>query len=716
MADMIDEAVGNTRNTRSNQIDTTQKSSSIIDNKGMLDLQKFIEGYKELASELKKTFKEAEHSTELAWETAEKIAKEAQSISHSVKDYNTEKTARNSSYKQAIADAKKDDDYATAGKLKQKQEKEDKESEKKFRKEQTEAMKGNMSDIAKGIFTFNKESLIDGFKGLSQNLKDTYGSTGKGVAAVAMTGLVKGLDKAVSALGDFTDALRSQIKAIGGYKTAWDTRLYGSTKGHTSISDFVKNNVAVSPYIKQESVMQKLNNAIEQGINYNVEQRAFLDVLSDNIATTFDSFDATLRDLVRVQQADSTAYRLGMEASLTEYLNRMFESTEYLSGLSDTVTANLYQATSLLDATKAIGYEYQVQKWLGSMYSVGMSQGAIQNISDALGKMLSGDISGTDSGAGKLLVMSAANSGLDYAKLLTDGINESDVNLLLGAMVDYLQQIASDNKVVQSQMAGIFGLQTADIQAAKNLKGYISSIYDMDKNYSAATAGGKLYSMVDTMGSRVSMGQLLENITDNFKYTLAEGIAADPALYSILTIGDLLDQTVGGIKIPTVSVFGNSVDLNATVSDLLKMGALSGSMIKGLGAVFSGLGQLGEGFRGAFNNFMSAGSAKVAVGSGFGITSKENDSSLLSMNYVGQGSSDAYVAANDALIEDSKNEAKTSNTTMPEDDSEKSPTLEGQNRIIEMLSYILNDGQDYINVNVNNMPSLDTVNEWIRTH
>ena len=114
--------------------------------------------------------------------------------------------------------------------------------------------------------------------------------------------------------------------------------------------------------MKQAVVMEKLNSAIDQGIAYNVEQRAFLDALSDSVATTFEAFDSTLKDIVRVQQQDSTAYRLGMEASLNEYLNKMFESTEYLSTVSDSVTSNLYEATSLLDAKTSIGFEYTIQK------------------------------------------------------------------------------------------------------------------------------------------------------------------------------------------------------------------------------------------------------------------------------------------------------------------------------------------------------------------
>jgi len=712
MATSINDEITSSDTNKLTEIKKAYRSSVADAQTGVLNMKEYMQAMNDMAKELNKVFEHGEKFAEKALDTTERITKESQEIANSAKMFKAENQAREASYKKVIEDAKSSNEFgsmATAKKLEAKQKKEEQEAQKKFQKEQYDAMKDNFAGIAKGIFTFNPKELGESFKALKENLKETVDSYG-GVGKAASVGLVKSIDKAAKAMSDFADGLKSQIKAIAGYKTYWDTRLYGSEKNHTSIADLVKNNIGISPYVKQENVMQKLNNAIEQGINYNVEQRAFLDVLSDNIATTFDAFDATLKDLVRVQQADSTAYRLGMEASLTEYLNRMFESTEYLTNLSDTVTANLYQASSLLDSTKAIGYEYQIQKWLGSMYSVGMSQSAIQSISDALGKALSGDISATDSGAGRLLVMAAANSGIDYAKLLTDGINESDVNLLLGSMVDYLQQIANDNKVVQSQMANIFGLQTADIEAATNLKGFLSDIYEMDKNYGAGQAGGKLYSMVETMGSRISMGQFLENLTDNFKYTLAEGIAANPALYSVLTIGDLLDQTVGGIKIPTISVFGNSVDLNATVADLLKMTSLAGSAMTGFGALMTGLNQIGEGFKGAFNNFIGTGTSKVSIGGGMGLTAKANDSSLLSMNYVGQGSSDSYMAANQAMIEDSRKEASNS---QPVKEEEQGPSLKGQNQILAYLRTIVEE-KESLNVNVVNMPkATDWKNEWL---
>ena len=286
-----------------------------------------------------------------------------------------------------------------------------------------------------------------------------------------------------------------------------------------------------------------------------------------------------------------------------------------------------------------------------------MSQSSVTSISQALGQLLSGDVSGTESGAGKLLVMAAANAGVDYAKLLTDGINDSDINILMGSMVQYLQQIASDNKVVQSQMANIFGLQTADIQAATNLKGFLTDIYNTNSDYSSTSALGMLNTMMSSIGNRMSLAQKLENLTDNFKYTLAEGIAANPALYSVYTISNLLDEMVGGIKLPTISVFGNSVDLNATVADLLRMGALTGSVMDGFGAIFSGLGELGKGLGGAYDKFSATSNANVRIGKGFGYTSNQNDISMLSMNYKANRSTDDFTNANAALVEDSKNEA-----------------------------------------------------------
>lgn len=118
----------------------------------------------------------------------------------------------------------------------------------------------------------------------------------------------------------------------------------------------------VSPYIKQEDLANNVQAMVTSGIAFNIEQRAFLQTIKSKIADTFDATNGTLLRLIRIQQADSTAARLGMESSLTAFLNNMYENTEYLKQVSDGVKSSLEEAMSLMSAVDAVGFEYSVQK------------------------------------------------------------------------------------------------------------------------------------------------------------------------------------------------------------------------------------------------------------------------------------------------------------------------------------------------------------------
>lgn len=638
---------------------------------GVLDMKEMLQGYKDMAEALVPLFKEAHDVGKLAKDAAQDIAKEVDATLNKAQDIKTKTSAHRSSYQAARENAKTQGEVNRIDALARKQAQQDAADR---NKEFQESMQANLSGMTRQLFTGHFKEAVGSFKEAAKSL-------------TSKDGLVSGLDSAIQGLANFTSQLKGTIKTIGEYKTAWDTRLWGSDKDHTSVSDTIKNAVGASPFVKQADVMSKLNSAIDKGISYNVEQRAFLDVLSESVATTFEAFNDSINSIIRVQQADSTAYRLGMEASLNEYLNSMFESTEYLSNVSDSVTANLMQATSLLDAEKSIAMEYQIQKWLGSLYSVGMSSGAISNISSVLGQALSGNINAVDSDTGKLLVMAAASAGMDFASMLTDGLDSSELNTLMQSMVSYLQTIASDNKVVQSQMASIYGLQTSDIQAAKNLAGSLGDIYSAGKGYSAGSALSELKSMTGSIMQRMSMAGILSNITDNLKYTLAEGIAANPALYSIMTIGDMLDA-VGGISIPTISFMGTSVDLEATVADILKATALGGSFMAGIGSIFSGLGSLGQGGPlSALDKLMASSNATVKRGGGWATTGGEG-TSLTALNYKGNAAGDDYINATTAMTEDQK----TDLAVKAEDDNQKdiNDIYDNQTRIIEILEALVN--------------------------
>lgn len=156
-----------------------------------------------------------------------------------------------------------------------------------------------------------------------------------------------------------------------GYRSKVDTRLQGSTSNSKAglqnsywqkMTLDISSYVGMSPLVKQTEVLNKLASMIDSGISYNVEQRAFLDTISDKIATTFNATDATLLKLVRIQQQDTTAARLGMESALTAFLNNMYETTEYMSEAASGIRVSLYEASALMGARGATEFEYQVQK------------------------------------------------------------------------------------------------------------------------------------------------------------------------------------------------------------------------------------------------------------------------------------------------------------------------------------------------------------------
>ena len=128
------------------------------------------------------------------------------------------------------------------------------------------------------------------------------------------------------------------------------------------MSTDIRNVAGVSPLIKQESVVSNLEKLGGQGISFDVEQRAFLETIKDKIAATFEAADGTLLRLVRIQQQDTTAARLGMESALTSFLNNMYETTEYMQSVAKSVRNSLQEAEALMGSKSAAAFEYQVQK------------------------------------------------------------------------------------------------------------------------------------------------------------------------------------------------------------------------------------------------------------------------------------------------------------------------------------------------------------------
>lgn len=412
--------------------------------------------------------------------------------------------------------------------------------------------------------------------------------------------LAAGLSAIIGTLSNFAKQLETQMDEIASKKSAIDTRLQGSSndKRFGSYWDQMTTDITgiagVSPLIKQSALADRVATMVGQGIAFNVEQRAVLQELSGKIATTFDSANGTLLRLVRIQQQDTTAGRLGMESALTAFLNNMYETTEYMTNLATSVKSNLEEAMSLMSGENALSFEYQIQKWLGSLSSVGMSDAAVQGLAGVLGQVASGKIEGiTSGGQGNLVIMAANNAGLNMSDLLSDGLTQETTNTLMNSMVDYLAKIyqeSGDSKVIQQQIASVYGLSASDLKAAVNLSKSQKVIAKEGLDYNSAM--DRLYSMAGSMGSRTSLGEQLSNMWANTQYSMAAGMANNPVTYSMFKMSGLLKDTTGGINFGLPLVMGNGMPITFNVADLMRTGALAGGVMSSIGAMLSGGGGL----------------------------------------------------------------------------------------------------------------------------
>lgn len=383
------------------------------------------------------------------------------------------------------------------------------------------------------------------------------------------------------------------IDSYASMQLSVNARLQGSeNEGFSRLEGRLNSYIGIQPYVKNQKLIENLSNLVNEGIAYNVEQRAFLQTISEGIATTFDATTDSLKRIVRLQQSDSTAARLGLEAFLTRYFNSMFENTEYLSSQFDNVAANLFEASAQMTSDNAVAFEYVAQKWLGSLSSLGLSSEAVQSIATALGYLGSGNISALSSNQPlqNLLVMSANESGtLDFASLLTEGLDASSTNTLLESMVKYLQEIAStENNVVRSEYAQLFGLSASDLIAIKNLSASdIKNISDSMLSYSDSIS--ELYAQVNTLPTRYNISSLLDTLWSNLQFSLGTDIAKNPALYALWEVTSLISDTTGGISVPTIGTMLGFVDLETTLDNLMKTSIVGVSSLGMIGDIINGL-------------------------------------------------------------------------------------------------------------------------------
>ena len=395
----------------------------------------------------------------------------------------------------------------------------------------------------------------------------------RGVLSSINSTLEKGVQQSITNQKQYLGPISSRLQTF---------KPEDSINAYNTLSENIRNIFTASKYVDQQKLLGNIAELVKQGIGYNLEDRAYLETIKDKVVSTFDVLDVNLNRIIRLQQTDLTRSQMGLEAQLTQFLNTNFQDTSYLNGLYDSVTGTLLDATSQMSAADTTAYLYNVQKWLSSLYALGISDSAISTIAQGLNYLGSGNVSaltGNDT-LNTLFAMAAQQGGLSYAQLLTTGTNAEQVNTLLESMVKYLQSIANNtsSEVLRSEYGRIFGgFSVSDLRAIQNLTVTdISAISKSTTDYKQAVNNLRDQIFYGMTG-RTTLAEQIENMYNNVIYSVGAQLAENEERYKTWVLsgiaGNLGDAVLGGIP-----VFGELLsNLGGAITEAIKFNQLTQS-------------------------------------------------------------------------------------------------------------------------------------------
>lgn len=406
---------------------------------------------------------------------------------------------------------------------------------------------GESADLLSGALS---NMLGDGVGQLITPLIDGISEAIPGGQIVSVLMDVIGVINKVS--GQIDKAIDNAMDILTSYLGKIDGRLQGTDESYLEIAKTIRLNFSSNTYVSQTKMLENISALVESGIAYNLEERALLMSVSDKIVETFDVLDATLTRLTRLQQGDMTQAFMGVEARLLQDLNSLFTDSSYLNDMYDSVSSAIIDATSQKNLSDATAFSYQVQKWLGALYSTGMSSEGVSQIAQGLNYLSTGNVSALSSNSAlqTLLALSAKNAGISYAEILTNGLDADTTNKLMRSMVEYLQDIVKNtsNQVTKSAWGGITNFSMSDLRAIQNIStATINQLYNKNMNYT--TAIDELNSQLSNISSRYSIQEKIDNAIDNFMFSTGSDIANDNFKYLAWKGSKILqDQlSMGGI-------------------------------------------------------------------------------------------------------------------------------------------------------------------------
>lgn len=359
---------------------------------------------------------------------------------------------------------------------------------------------------------------------------------GIGPAAGEAIGSVIGgtLGKVSETLGKIKSVLDDQVEKaidiIGEFQGTVDSRLQGLDTSFLKMVDRYNQTLSTQGLVKSVDYLENISSLTEKGIAYNLEERALISSIGDRLVSTFEVTNENLLRLIRLQQADMTYSQAGAEAQLTQLLNSVFQDTSYLTDMYDSVSAALIDASSTMTRDQATSFNYAVQKWLGALYSVGLSQSAVDTIAQGINYLATGDVSALTGNTqlNTLMAMSASRAGLSYSQMLSTGLTFENVDSLMTAMVQYLQDIANNtsNQVTKQAFTDVLNLTMSDLRAVSNLTTTdIASLQNNNITWSSAMS--QFENQLNQLSSRTNVALQMDNLLENILFNFGTNVAND---------------------------------------------------------------------------------------------------------------------------------------------------------------------------------------------
>ena len=382
-----------------------------------------------------------------------------------------------------------------------------------------------------------KEKTKQVIKYLSEDMKDNFGSAITSVADNLQSALSKQLD---STINSYVENYQTMMASLVGSKNDWE-----------KITDNLNNALSASSLIKQQDVYKNLTELVKAGISGNVEQRAFLETLSNDLNLLLDTHTGSLARLIRLQNTSIAENRLAIQYSLREFLNENYATSEYIKSAYTKVAESITELQAINTTSDAASMESVLQTWLGSYYSAGVSDTTISNLASAINALGTGDISNINSNISKLVMMGAARSNENYGNLLTNGLTADSISSIMSGITSYAKEITGNN-VVRSQWANLFGLTISDLEALKKV-GFEEGVTSVSSN---------INKIFENYSNLVPKTVGLKNMFENAMFTTGTNIASNDALYATYFVTDILEKSgVGNMLNKLGEIVSDDYDL-----------------------------------------------------------------------------------------------------------------------------------------------------------